>query len=311
MTSSSHFLFSNGVVSHSSTIPPVTTFLESHPGAYTTTRSHDNGSCLLFWDRHLHRLSNSARILFNSNPRLLFNIPISAERSLSLPPPPPIWDSAVKALVDDSVGKVLPVALRERKDGEELAITALVSGDSKKMRKIENLSRKSIVEVLDVCVHIGSYVPPVFGVRENGARVAVVGHGRDIAEAKYSDWVRLRKPLENLRPPSVTELLLSNDGDQILEGCVTNFFVVCRKENSEIKGNNFLSDKNSCPFEVQTAPLSDGVLPGVIRQLVIEVCISKGIPVQEVAPLWSRREFWQEAFITSILLVVSILFGSR
>ena len=36
-------------------------------------------------------------------------------------------------------------------------------------------------------------------------------------------------PLEKLRPPSVTELLLSNDGDRILEGCVTNFFVICRK----------------------------------------------------------------------------------
>jgi hypothetical protein len=30
----------------------------------------------------------------------------------------------------------------------------------------------------------------VFGVKGNGARVAVVGPGRDIAEAKYSDWVR-------------------------------------------------------------------------------------------------------------------------
>lgn len=40
---------------------------------------------------------------------------------------------------------------------------------------------------------------------------------------------RLRKPLEKLRPPFATELLLSNDGDRILEGCLTNFFVVCRK----------------------------------------------------------------------------------
>lgn len=40
---------------------------------------------------------------------------------------------------------------------------------------------------------------------------------------------RRRKSLEKLRPPLVTELLLSNDGDQILEGSVTNFFVVCRK----------------------------------------------------------------------------------
>ncbi|OAY38781.1 uncharacterized protein LOC110624398 isoform X2 [Manihot esculenta] len=318
MTSSSRFLFSNGLVSHSSTTPPVTTFLESHPGAYTTTRSHNNGSCLLFWDRHLNRLSNSARILFNSNPHLLFNFPNSTEKSLSLPPLP-IWDSAVKALVDDSARKVLPVALRERKDGEELAVTALVSGDSQRLRKIENLSGRSVVEVLDVCVHIASYVPPVCGLRENGARLAVVGHGRDIAEAKYSDWVRLRKPLENLRPPSVTELLLSNDGDQILEGCLTNFFVVCRKENNETKGKYFHNNESACdveqersdfntaaacPFEVQTAPISDGVLPGVIRQLVIEVCISKGIPVREVAPLWSRREFWQEAFITNSLRIL-------
>jgi hypothetical protein len=45
----------------------------------------------------------------------------------------------------------------------------------------------------------------------------------------FEDVCRLRKPLEKLRPPSVTELLLSKDGDRILEGCVTNFFVVCRK----------------------------------------------------------------------------------
>ena len=43
------------------------------------------------------------------------------------------------------------------------------------------------------------------------------------------NFIRRRKSLEKLRPPSVTELLLSNDGDQILEGCLTNFFVVCRK----------------------------------------------------------------------------------
>lgn len=70
---------------------------------------------------------------------------------------------------------------------------------------------------------------PLFGIRGNGAQLAVAGYGRNVAAAKYSDWVRIRKTLEKLRPPSVTELLLSYNGDQILEGCVTNFFVVCRK----------------------------------------------------------------------------------
>lgn len=48
------------------------------------------------------------------------------------------------------------------------------------------------------------------------------------------DLGRLRKPLENFRPPSTTELLLSNDGDHLLEGCVTNFFVVCRRVLAKI-----------------------------------------------------------------------------
>lgn len=40
---------------------------------------------------------------------------------------------------------------------------------------------------------------------------------------------RVRKPLEKFRPLLTTELLLSNDGDHLLEGCITNFFVVCRR----------------------------------------------------------------------------------
>lgn len=47
---------------------------------------------------------------------------------------------------------------------------------------------------------------------------------------------RQRKLLEKLRPPSVNELLLSNDGDTILEGCLTNFFVVCCKVRKQIHG---------------------------------------------------------------------------
>ena len=48
----------------------------------------------------------------------------------------------------------------------------------------------------------------------------------------YFVIARLRKDLEKLSPPSTTELLLSNNGDHILEGCLTNFFVVCGKECS-------------------------------------------------------------------------------
>ena len=47
-----------------------------------------------------------------------------------------------------------------------------------------------VCRALDVYIYVGSYVIPAFGVRGNGARLAVVGRGRDVANAKYSDWVR-------------------------------------------------------------------------------------------------------------------------
>lgn len=115
---------------------------------------------------------------------------------------------------------------------------------------------------------------------------------------------RLRKPLEKLRPPSATELLLSDDGDKILEGSVTNFFVVCRKGNGEVKQSTANEDGTWHLYELQTAPVHDGVLPGVIRQLVIEICLSKGISVREVSPSWSDRDSWEEAFVTSSLRVI-------
>ncbi|KAI4316026.1 hypothetical protein L6164_024046 [Bauhinia variegata] len=298
--SGSRFLFSNGMVSHASDAPSVKVLLETHPGAYTTSRTHNNASCLLFWERHMKRLSESIRILSSSAPQLLFKSHKTSNllpSSVSLP----IWQSMAQMLVNDSLRKVLPIALKHRSDHEELAITTLVSGNSEELRAYEIMDEENVSKVLDVNVHVETYIPPVFGIPGNGAHLAVVGCGRDVAAAKYSDWVRVRKSLEKLRPPSVTELLLSNDGDKILEGCVTNFFVVCYKEWDANNANSLTDFGNIYPFEVQTAPISDGVLTGTIRQVVIEVCKNNGIPVREVAPSWSELELWQEAFITNSL----------
>ncbi|KAH7841376.1 hypothetical protein Vadar_029087 [Vaccinium darrowii] len=304
MSSGSSFLFVNGVVSPSSPTPTVSTFLESRPGAYTTTRTHNGGSLVLFWDRHLRRLADSAWILLHTNPNLLFKSENSVDSFPSRLTHSSSWESSIWSLVNESMSKALPMALEERKSGEELAITALVGGNLENLCGIEEIDEDGVCRVLDVWVHVGMYVPPVFGVQENGARLAVVGRGRDVANAKYSDWVRLRKSLEKLRPPLATELLLSNDGDQILEGSVTNFFVVCRADHNgsspDGRGNE-LHGSSTYPFEIQTAPIRDGVLPGVMRQVIIDLCSSNGIPVREVAPSWSRHEIWEEAFITSSL----------
>ncbi|XP_058766910.1 uncharacterized protein LOC131640526 [Vicia villosa] len=301
MSGGSRYLFSKGILSRTLDVPPYRLFLEAHPGAYTTTRTHDNASCLMFWERHIKRLSESIQILSNSAPQLLFK----SDNAASLQPLSPnfaVWKHALKILVNDSLEKVLPIALKERVDSEELIVNTLVTGNLEELNVCGTMSEDNMSKLFDVHVHIETYAPPQFGVRGNGEHLAVGGYGRNIAGAKYSDWVRIRKALEKLRPPSVTELLLSYNGDQILEGSATNFFVVSRKEDwdsDDGKASFDYGNKNS--FEVQTAPVTDGVLPGIIRQLVLEVCRNEGITFREVAPSWLKHEIWEEAFVTNSL----------
>ncbi|XP_021715789.1 uncharacterized protein LOC110683703 isoform X2 [Chenopodium quinoa] len=302
--STARFLFTNGVLSPPSDTPSISTFLETHSGAYTTTRTHNNGELLLFWDRHLKRLSNSIQFLFKSNPRLVFGAQFSGSSLFSSSVN---WDSLILRRVNDAMRVSLPVAIKERGKGEELAISTLVGGNNEELSGIQGGNEEEMIDrVLDVYVHIGMYVPPVFGVEGNAARLAVVGCRRDFAEAKYSDWARLRKPLEMLRPPSATELLLSDNGDQILEGSITNFFVVRFKGDNEVTEKRSINRGTLQSYELQTAPVKDGVLPGVIRQLVIEICLSKGIAIREESPSWSERDSWEEAFVTSFHLLTVV-----
>uniref|UniRef100_A0A1J3DQW0 D-aminoacid aminotransferase-like PLP-dependent enzymes superfamily protein n=1 Tax=Noccaea caerulescens TaxID=107243 RepID=A0A1J3DQW0_NOCCA len=293
--SNCRFLYHNGVVLDA---PPVTTFLESLTGAYTTTRTINSATSLLFWERHMKRLSSSIRIILNSKPELLFSSGSSSRFRMNQPVP----ESSIYDLVNGSMNKALKSVVAKEREiiyGEELAVTVLVTGNVEKFSRLgdENPDQeRKVLDFLDVWLHIGGYSPCPLGVRQNAASLALVGRGRDVAAAKYSDWVRVRKPLEKFRPLLTSELLLSNDGDHLLEGCITNFFVVCRRKSAS--GGSYRD------FEVQTAPIIDGVLPGVIREVIIDVCLSKGIPYRERAPSWSERELWEEAFITSSLRIL-------
>ncbi|GKB82588.1 putative D-aminoacid aminotransferase-like PLP-dependent enzymes superfamily protein [Tanacetum coccineum] len=183
------FVVVNGVVSPA-VAPPVTTLLQSHSGAYTTFRTHNNGSELLFYQRHLRRLATSARILFESCPKLLFP-PETSMTSASLQKIKYLnWESLVESLVHDSMTKAMPRALKERKSETELAFTALVSGNFGILVPDEKAGEEDVCRVFSVHLHVSLYTPLAFGVQKNGAHLAVVGHGRDVANAKYSDWVR-------------------------------------------------------------------------------------------------------------------------
>ncbi|KAL7483302.1 hypothetical protein ACHAW6_008949 [Cyclotella cf. meneghiniana] len=119
-------------------------------------------------------------------------------------------------------------------------------------------------------------------------RVLVHGHGRENASAKDSKWVIDRKELtapnasSDLSSPSsllYEEIILINDGGELLEGTQTNFYVV-KNSNSIITAN-------------------EGVLFGSVRDSVLRVCQNHGIEVELRAPTLQDLKVASGVFITS------------
>jgi len=156
-------------------------------GAYTTTRTINNGTSFLFWERHMKRLSSSIRILLKSNPELLFSSGSSPRFWMNQPVPGSSIYDRVNGSMSEALKSVV-VKESERLYGEELAVTVLVTGN---VEKLNRLDVGNNWDFLDVWLHIGAYSPlGPLGVGENAASLALVGRGRDVAAAKYSDWVR-------------------------------------------------------------------------------------------------------------------------
>jgi branched-chain amino acid aminotransferase len=78
------------------------------------------------------------------------------------------------------------------------------------------------------------------------------------------------------------EPILLNDAGEVAEGASTNVFIVRREE-------------------VTTPPLSAGILPGVTRQLLLEIGPAVGIPVVEESVSVQDLLAADEAFLTSTL----------
>lgn len=131
------------------------------------------------------------KILVNSKPEFLFQTSNYMVPLDKLSGKTSMWDGMVRALVNDSMKKSLPVVFGGGKFEEEMAITTLVSGDLGELgEEVEILEEEKVSGILNVYLHFGSYIPPGCGIQGNGARLALIGRGRDVANAKHSDWVR-------------------------------------------------------------------------------------------------------------------------
>ncbi|CAK9270376.1 unnamed protein product [Sphagnum jensenii] len=267
--------------------PGAGAFLSSSPkGAYTVTRSNNDGSTIFLWRRHMQRLVQSMMLL--------------AEAMPSKFPEPPASISTLEHLIFPSLQAGLCRALELRKPAEEISISILAYRNE----EFESCCKKKLECEWEIGVHLSRYLPRPLS---TAVDTAIMGPSRELPLAKFSLWVDTRRFLEKSKPLSVSEIILSDDGDLLLEGSVTNFFVVAesRAYSKDCNYDERRDSRNQWEgIEVQTAALKDGVLPGVIRQLVIEVCRLEGIPILEVAPSWESRHTWREAFVTSSLRLV-------
>lgn len=133
-------------------------------------------------------------------------------------------------------------------------------------------------------------VPP-----QPGQPVAVECRGapRKCPDVKDTAWVTLRRPLETFRSQDVEEIVLLDDnGQDLLEGLVTNLFVVMPQN------------------VVHTAP-EHLVLPGTIRACVLRACEKLGVLVVMQPPSLADRTQFRAAFLTNALRLLTPIYSFR
>ncbi len=155
---------------------------------------------------------------------------------------------------------------------------------------------------------IAASVPPTLMPPTKRHVAYVVGPPRPRPDIKDISWIRERRDLESRAasaagrfPDAICcDALLSTENGLLLEGMITNIFVVVATPAST-------TGLSTC-YKLQTAPESM-VLAGVARRQVIEACGSLGIPVDLTCPDPSERGSWCEAFLTNSIRRVQSLDG--
>eukprot|EP00240_Pyramimonas_obovata_P006341 CAMPEP_0118927644 /NCGR_PEP_ID=MMETSP1169-20130426/5074_1 /TAXON_ID=36882 /ORGANISM="Pyramimonas obovata, Strain CCMP722" /LENGTH=304 /DNA_ID=CAMNT_0006869451 /DNA_START=315 /DNA_END=1229 /DNA_ORIENTATION=+ len=154
----------------------------------------------------------------------------------------------------------LRAAMREYTAPGEIKLTVLITWDDKEF-------------------DIYSHFVPLPPLPSAPVKVMVKGCPRSNAAAKDSDWVRARKTLEDEKPKDFNEIILAQNEQFLYEGMSSNFFAVTKSG------------------EVVTA--EEGILAGTVRELLLQVCKSEGIPVRLEPPSLLEVENWEGAMVSS------------
>ncbi|GMH36313.1 hypothetical protein BSKO_04181 [Bryopsis sp. KO-2023] len=262
-------LFRNGTFVEEAELSPQKFLLDFPKGAYTTLLSRDGK--VVDWELHLQRLNRSVALLAQETPQAYEHCLQWAQNK----------DAALEVLVNSKISSHAEKSLEAcnnflEKCSVRMIVILVVDGADANLDAAKG-------PPLDVLVYAKNFEefpkPP--------CDVYVLGGPRSIHEAKHSQWVLDRRPLESLKPEGFHEVILSTDNGGLLEGLVTNFFVVAGT-GKEAK--------------LITASISDGVLGGTMRKRVIQGAISLGVPVVETPPRSDEIDTWSEAFLTNSVI---------
>jgi branched-subunit amino acid aminotransferase/4-amino-4-deoxychorismate lyase len=163
-------------------------------------------------------------------------------------------------------------------------------------------SSSTLEPPLDVQAFAWALPPP--GARAAPGRAVVAGPLRAIPAAKDSAWAAQREGLEAGLPPGVADGLLTAECGALVEGLVTNLFVVQARGGGEGGGP-------APPFTLRTASPADGALDGVARRVVLALAAAQPglVAVDERPPDPAERGAWAEAFLTNAVRGVQPLTG--
>lgn len=282
----------NGVLETSA--PPPTSAraaLASAPrGPYTVLSITPPPRGVPYWQAHAERLAHSLVVLArDGEDGASTPLPSFAQWHASREPSVPL---PLPTLVADAVLPTLRAAVAGLGDTQGAPVFAAVllheptkSGTTTPSPASPTLDVLPPVDVLAYAWSPDGDAPP-----PAPAIAAVVGGPRRAPDAKDSAWIAARAPLEAALPAAgATEGMLADGAGRLLEGLVTNVFVV------EGRGEG---------ATLVTAAPRDGVLDGVARRAVLAAADRVGVAVRQAPPDPARVADWSEAFVTSAVVGV-------
>jgi branched-chain amino acid aminotransferase len=127
-------------------------------------------------------------------------------------------------------------------------------------------------------IFVSALSVPTQAQRHQGVAVITANFQRDLPSAKLSNFIQNSQNLRERLKEGYEEILMVDADNQILEGLTSNFYTVMNGV-------------------IQTA--GTDVLPGITRQIVLQIATEEGFAVKLDAPRLTEVIEFNEAFITS------------